>query len=276
MVPGFGNIYCLRSPGVFNAMMKMAWNPNTYNKFKAERFLPFFDLTALITLKEELHVIDLGCGTGELTKKLADLLPHSKVLGVDSSEEMLADSRQFQNEDIHFEKRSIEDQLERDMQWDLVFSNAAIQWVANHRSLLPRIVSSVKTGGQLAIQLPAQQHNVTNVMLAELAESADFQPIFKNLNRTDNVLDIDDYAQLLFDCGGTDITVFEKIYPLVLENTDALYDWVSGTALLPYLAKLEDEDKQRFTEAFKQRLISSFPKLPVFIPFRRILMKATF
>lgn len=254
----------------------MAWNPNTYNKFKLERFLPFFDLAALIEIMPGLEVIDLGCGTGELTRKLADMLPDSKVMGVDSSKEMLDDAREFENEHVRFEERSIEEQLQSGMQWDLVFSNAAIQWVEDHKSLFPEIISSIKSGGQLVIQLPAQNHNLTNQMLSELASDPLFKSHFNNWDRADTVLNIDDYAELLFENGGTNITVFEKIYPLVLNDSDALFDWVSGTALIPYLEKLDDQNKQNFINEYKARLKSRFPKSPVFFPFKRILMKATF
>ena len=254
----------------------MAWNPNIYNKFKSERFLPFYDLATLIDKKVGMSVIDLGCGTGELTRKLADLLPDSNVLGIDSSKEMLNDAREFEREGIRFEVKSIEDQLDSGMEWDLVFSNAAIQWVEDHESLLPKIISTIKPDGTLAVQLPAQHHNITNKMLVKLADELPFEPLFKSWKRADTVLEIDNYAQIIFDNGGRNITVFEKIYPLVLQDSDSLFDWVSGTALIPYLERLEDKNKQNFIDEFKKRLSSKFPKSPVFFPFKRILMKATF
>ena len=254
----------------------MAWNPNTYNKFKSERFAPFFDLTALLELKSDLNVIDLGCGTGELTRKLADMLPNSKVLGVDSSKEMLNEAAAFENKHVRFETRSIENQLQSDTKWDLVFSNAAIQWVEDHESLLPKIISTLNPAGQLAIQLPAQHHNVTNVMLNELASDATFEPILKSWKRVTSVLDIDTYARILFENGGENITVLEKIYPLVLKDSDALFEWVSGTALIPYLERLDNENRQNFIIEYKKRLKNRFPKSPAFFPFKRIIMKATF
>src|SRR5690349_16633566 len=101
----------------------MSWNPATYNKFKSERFTPFYDLVALVKVKKGLRVIDLGCGTGELTRKLADLLPESTVSGIDSSAEMLKDSKAFENDSVKFECRSIEEQVQLNQKWDLVFSN---------------------------------------------------------------------------------------------------------------------------------------------------------
>ncbi|GAB3929669.1 methyltransferase domain-containing protein [Larkinella terrae] len=255
----------------------MAWNPDTYNKFKSERFAPFYDVLALIEIRENMDIIDLGCGTGELTRKLADALPHSRVLGIDSSQEMLNDSAPFASSQVQFEQKSIENQVRNvEQKWDLVFSNAAIQWVDDHEALLPKIISLLKPNGQLAIQLPAQHHNALNKMLNELADEEPFKTELQGWQRTPPVLEIEQYAQLLFENGGNEITVFEKIYPLVVSDSSALYDWASGTTLIPYTEKLNDENRHRFITDFKNRLQKQFSKSPVFYPFKRIIMKAVF
>jgi trans-aconitate 2-methyltransferase len=112
----------------------MAWNPEVYDQFKEERSAPFFDLLKLVESRTEISVIDLGCGTGELTSKLLDYLEDSKVL-IDSSEEMLEKAAQFKTSRLTFEKRSIEEQLHLGDTYDLVISNAAIQWCSNHKEL---------------------------------------------------------------------------------------------------------------------------------------------
>src|SRR5579859_2071520 len=124
------------------------WNPETYNKFQNERFAPFDDLMGLIKVRSGLKVIDLGCGAGELTRRLADALPGSDVVGIDNSAQMLerakAQERPAQpSVALRFEQRTIE---EVEGQWDLVFSHAAIHWVSDHRSLIPRLLSLVKPG----------------------------------------------------------------------------------------------------------------------------------
>ncbi len=254
----------------------MAWNPDTYNQFKSERFAPFYDCLNLITIKDGINVIDLGCGTGELTRKLADALPGSRVLGIDSSQEMLNDSKAFENEQVRFELRSIEEQVKQETKWDLVFSNAAIQWVYNHEELLPQVISLVKPAGQLVIQMPDQNQNASNLILDELAIEEPFCTALQNWTRNSPVFDIERYAQILFENGSRQMTVFEKIYPLILKDTDALFDWVSGTALIPYTERLSGAIKQQFIDAYKDRLKNRFPKSPVFYPFKRIIMEAKF
>lgn len=254
----------------------MSWNPDTYNRFKAERSTPFYDLLGLLEVRPSLSLIDLGCGTGELTAKLAETLPASHVLGVDSSQEMLDKSRKADEATLDFECVSIEDQLKKEQQWDVVFSNAALQWVPDHETLFPQIISKIKPGGQLLVQMPAQHHNLTNRLLNELATQEPYAAIYAGWNRVSPVLEIDRYAEMLFENGGKSIQVFKKIYPLVLDDVDALLTWVSGTALIPYLERLPETLRNRFREDYSALLIRHFPKTPVFYPFKRILMAARF
>jgi len=254
----------------------MAWNPNVYNKFKSERFLPFDDLLALVKIKSGIRVLDLGCGTGELTRKLADALPDSNVLAIDASAEMLQDSKAFANDNVQFAQKTIEAQVESGEKFDLIFSNAAIQWVQNHRELLPKIIASINSGGQLALQLPDQNNNTANQILNALADEQPFKNELQHWKRDSPVLDIDSYARLLFENGSSSITVFEKVYPLVLQDSETVFEWVSGTALIPYLERLSNELKTQFSNTLRNRLALAFPESPAFYPFKRIIIEAKF
>jgi trans-aconitate 2-methyltransferase len=254
----------------------MAWDPNVYNKFKSARFAPFNDLIKLATIKSNLKVIDLGCGTGELTRKLADILPNSNVLGIDSSLEMLNDSLAFERKQVKFIQRSIEEQMNGNQKWDLIFSNAALQWVENHQSLFPKIISCLEPDGQLLVQIPNQPCNLTNQLLKELEEEEPFKTHFKAQVRPSPVLSMDEYATLFFENGSKSMVIYEKVYPLVLENSIALYDWVSGTALLPYISQLNETLKTSFIDRYQNKLLNRFPGSPIFYPFKRIIMEASF
>jgi trans-aconitate 2-methyltransferase len=254
----------------------MPWDPDVYEIFKQERSAPVNDLIALVNKKPGLHVIDLGCGTGELTKKLADSLQNAEVTGIDSSAEMLTASKNFTSEHLRFKQRSIEEQLALPEKWDLVFSNAAIQWVDDHEKLLPGIISIIQPGGQLLIQLPSQHHNALNIIISNLADEKPFSDALRYWKRDSPVLSTDRYAQLLFEQAGKDIIVFEKVYPLVLKDFNALYDWVAGTTIRPYLEKMEETYREAFITAFKKRAHHQFKTSPLFYPFKRIIMAATF
>lgn len=254
----------------------MAWNPGTYNQFKAERFAPFYDLLDLIKVNNNMQVIDMGCGTGELTAKLGEALPGSEVLGVDSSAEMLQEAKQFANEHVTFQQQTIEAAVKSGKQYDLVFSNAAIQWVENHEQLLPDIISMVKKAGQMAIQLPSNHDHITHMAIRTIASTEPFKTALNGWLRIPPVLSIDAYAQILFDHGGKDIRIFEKAYPHVLQDANALVTWTSGTALLPYMERLPKELQESFMNEYRATLQKVFTATPVFYPFRRILMAAGF
>ncbi len=255
----------------------MSWNPDVYNKFKEERYQPFYDLLSLIKTGPGFKIVDLGCGTGELTKKLSDHFPDSDVWGIDSSAEMLAEAAIFANKNTRFGQTSIEDFIQTPGKYDLVFSNAVLQWMDDHETLMPKIISLVNKGGQLAVQIPSNHHHFTHTILGELAASEPYFGALKGWEKKLSVLGIEEYARIFFDNGSSQITVFEKVYPHVLENADAVYDWVSGTAILRYLERLPENLKEPFTRAYKERIRAACgSRSPVFYPFKRILMHGLF
>lgn len=250
----------------------MPWDPDRYHTFQRERFAPFDDLIALVRKSEGMRVIDLGCGTGELTSRLADLLPRSEVLGIDTSPEMLARAEPRSRPNLRFELGSIET---ADGEWDLVFSHAALQWVSDHRSLLPQLFALVRPGGQIAVQMPSNHTHPAHGLIVKTATEEPFRTALRGWTRKSPVLPIETYAELLYTYGGTDIVVTERVYPHVLANADAVAEWTAGTALVPYLERLPAELREPFMERYRSRLRERWPSSPVFYGFRRILLSAT-
>ena len=250
----------------------MTWNPDTYHKFQAERAAPFTDLLGLVKVRSRLRVVDLGCGTGELTARLAEYLPDSFVIGIDNSPQMLERAQQYERPNLRFELASIE---ELDDEWDLIFSHAAIHWVEDHETLIPRLLSHLRPGGQLAVQIPSNHGHVTHRLIAEIAGEEPLRTALGGWTRTSEVLGIGRYAELLYKHGGRDMTVFEKVYPHLLADSDALADWTSGTALVPYFARLTEDLREQFMARYRERLRAVYPSSPVFYGFRRTLFAAT-
>lgn len=249
----------------------MPWDPAVYEKFRTQRAAPFHDLLALIQMREGMRVIDLGCGTGELTRRLADHLPGSDVIGIDNSPEMLARAADFVRPGLRFE---LGDLADVGGEYDLVFSHAAIHWVDGHESLVPRLLRLLSQGGQLAVQLPSNHGHLTHVLIQELAMEEPFRTALNGWVQRSAVLPIHQYAELLHAHGGRDVTVFEKVYPHVLENADALADWTSGTTLVPYFERLPQHLHDRFMQHYRERLRMQWPAGPVFYAFRRTLFAA--
>lgn len=248
----------------------MTWNPNQYHKFQSQRSAPFYDLLALVEKRPNLKVVDLGCGTGELTRALADALPHSNVTGLDSSPHMLEKSAQYVSANLRFE---LGDQAALTGAWDLIFSNAALQWTENHEALIPFLFGKLNAGGQLCAQVPSNHHHISHLLIRETAKEEPFYTVLKGFERVAPVLSIEDYARILFAQGAEDIVVFEKIYPHVLEDADAVIEWISGTALVPYFERL-GEHKDAFVAALRQKMRNALPHSPLLYPFRRTLFSA--
>ena len=248
----------------------MPWDPTQYHKFQAERSAPFFDLLALVHVRPNSRVVDLGCGTGELTRQLVEALPNSDVTGIDSSSQMLGKAASFASENLHFEQG---DQAHLTGEWDLIFSNAALHWSENHSELIPRLFRRLAPGGQIAVQIPSNHNHISHQVYREIASEELFQSILNGFQRYAPVLSIDEYARLFFQCGAEKIVVFEKVYPHILENSEAVVEWISGTALVPYFERL-GEHKEEFVNAIRKKMRAAIPETPVFYPFRRILFSA--
>jgi trans-aconitate 2-methyltransferase len=249
----------------------MPWDPDLYHQFQSQRSAPFDDLLKLLHIRPNLTVVDLGCGTGELTLRLADALPASDVLGLDLSDKMLERAAQYARPGLLFESG---DQARLAGSFDLIFSNAALQWSENHPALLANLYGCLADGGQLAVQVPSNHMHISHRIIREVAGQEPFRSALNDYIRQAPVLAIEEYAQLLFELGAQDITVFEKVYPHVLENSDAVVDWISGTALVPYFERLDEATRDEFVLAIRARMKMELSSEPVFYPFKRTFFSA--
>jgi trans-aconitate 2-methyltransferase len=252
----------------------MPWDPLTYNKFKKERYQPFYDLLSHVHTKPGMSILDLGCGTGELTAIAAEQFPGCRVLGIDRSAEMLQQIPQQQN--LSFAQISIEEQLQRDQKWDLIIANASLQWINDHQQLFAKIIAGLSPGGQLAVQMPSQKENLLNQLLYKLVHEPPYYEILKTVIRHSPVLTLDEYTQLLFNNGANDVLVYQKVYPILATSSDSFYDFIAGSALVPYMEKLDGPLKTDFTKTFKERIAACFTASPMVYSFKRIILVARF
>lgn len=250
----------------------MPWDPACCGRFRDERLAPFHDLVVLVEPRAGMRVVDLGCGTGEPTARLAAMLPGSDVLGIDASPEMLAQAMPLERPGLRFRHGRIEDVQG---EWDLVFSHAALQWLDGHDALLPKLLALLRPGGRIAVQVPSNHSHPTHLLIAETAAKAPFAAALDGWTRRSPVLPIDAYATLLASAGASDISVCERVYLHTLDGADALVAWVRGTALVPYLERLPERLRGDFLDRYAARVRAAFPGSPVLYPFRRTLFAAT-
>lgn len=247
------------------------WNPELYDRFKQERALPARDLMALVKPRPSMRVVDLGCGTGEITRELHDHLGASSTVGVDRSAAMLAQAKPREGSGLHFVEGDI-GSFTPDGPIDLVFSNAALQWADDHPALLARFAGWLGEGGQLAIQVPCADWHATHTVATRLAEKYGTGTLYNGQRR---VLSAGGYAELLFALGFREQQVLTRVYGHVLESIDELVTFFSATLLNPYKSALGKERFKQFREDYRAGLAAEIgePK-PVFFPMTRTLIWA--
>jgi trans-aconitate 2-methyltransferase len=219
-------------------------------------------------------IVDLGCGPGELTVSLGDRWPQARVLGLDSSPDMLASaSRHARTGRLEFRQGDIAD---FDEPHDLIFSNAALQWLGDHDQLIPRLAELVNPGGCLAVQMPSNFYAKSHALLNETAATGPWAARLAGGWRPPGSMPPDFYVKALWPLGFK-VDAWETEYYFVLQGQDPVLEWVRGTALRPVLGLLEPEDASAFTAAYAYRLRAAYPATPygTLFPFKRLFFIAT-
>jgi trans-aconitate 2-methyltransferase len=253
--------------------MTDTWDPAQYNKFQREREQPFYDLLAMIHPSPGMRVVDLGCGTGKLTRHLHTRLAARDTLGIDRSARMLAAQQDAPaTTGLRFAVETVESFLAGDGAYDLIFSNAVFHWIEDHEHLLARLTEKLAPGGQLAFQVPAMHDEVSHLAADELSDEEPFASALGTWRRARTVLTPDAYARLLFKIGFADPQARLIVYPHVLAGPEAVVDWMRGTLLAEYEKRLPPEMFGRFVGEYQARLLPQLePTRPFFFPFKRIL-----
>lgn len=255
-------------------MNRDSWNPAQYDRFKQERQQPFFDLLAMVDPRRGMHVLDLGCGTGELTGLLHERLDSAHTLGIDRSPSMLERAAVHATSDLAFEQRDIDRELPP-AAYDLIVSNAALHWVPDHPALLQRLTTSLRTAAQIAVQVPANHDQPTHTVAARIAALEPFRSALGGYVAPVHVLEPDEYARLLYALGYVEQRVELRVYGHVLDGPEAVVEWVKGTTLTVYRERLTEERYEEFVERYRALLLDELGvQRPYFFPFKRILFWA--
>ena len=249
------------------------WDPDQYERFRAERAKPFWDLAALVQPCPGGRVVDLGCGTGELTKELHQLLQASETVGIDSSPSMLERAAPLAGSGLRFEEGDIA--AWEPTPYDVVFSNAALHWLPDHRRLLARLTREIPPGGQIAVQVPANGDHPSHTVGMAVAAEAPFADVFAADPPPDpakRVLAPESYAELLDELGFGEQHVRLQVYVHHLGSSEDVLEWVKGTHLTYFRARLSDELYDLYVERYRRRLLDVIgEREPYLYTFKRIL-----
>ncbi len=251
------------------------WNVNLYLQFGNERTQPAIDLVSRINVDSPKRIIDLGCGPGNSTGILRQRWPEAHVTGLDSSAEMISVARKTypDQEWILADANTWQSAVP----YDIVFSNAALQWLPDHDRLLPRLLAQVAPGGALAFQIPSRIYSLSHQLILDVAAEPAWARRMDNARHGFTMERPPFYYDVL---AGTALRldIWETEYYHVMENHQAIIDWISGAAARPFLDALETEaERERFIRMLRGRIVQAYPSQQngkVLFPFRRLFAVA--
>lgn len=234
------------------------WNPILYEKFLKERTLPAKDLLSKIDIASPQKIIDIGCGPGNSTKVLFDKFPNAKIIGIDNSKKMIEQAKhnfskiEFINADIST------DEINYENEFDIVFSNACMQWIPNHHVLLKKLMNMLKQNGILAVQIPINFSEPIHKLIQKVTTSDKWKNKF-SVKREMYNLSQNEYCDILAELS-SDFLMWETTYYHVMPSHSSLLDWYKGTGLSPYLNQLSELDANIFLQEIFEGLTEIYPK----------------
>jgi trans-aconitate 2-methyltransferase len=251
------------------------WDPRQYERFKSYRDRPALDLMVqLQSSPAPKEIWDLGCGTGEHAALLALRHPNARVHGLDSSTDMLAVARARPG-DVDWVRGGIE-AFAPPTPPDLIFTNAALQWLPDHKALFPKIVSTLARDGVFACQVPVTHDAPWHVQLRSVAAEGPWADRLKGVRDVQPVASAADYHDWLSPLA--DVDIWTTVYLHVLEGDDPVVEWMKGTGLRPYLQALDDDrERAAFLKVYAAKVDRDFPKRAdgsTLFPFPRLFMVA--
>lgn len=254
----------------------MVWDPQQYLAFKAPRLQPAIDLLARIPLDDPQTVVDLGCGPGNVTPLLKKRWPNAEILGVDNSEEMLARAQdavptvRFENADVS--------EWGPNRKFDVIFSNAALQWVTGHETLFPKIAANVASNGVLAVQMPRNFEAPSHSTMLDVIRGGPWREILEPVWVAVPTQAPTFYYNML-DPIAHEIQIWETEYVQVLEGDNPVAEYTKGTWLTRFLDTLKEPWRSEFEAEYRTRIAAAYPPQSngkTLFPFRRQFILATF
>ena len=231
------------------------WSPSTYLKFEDERTRPARDLLAQVNVDGPRKVVDMGCGPGNSTELLAQRYPEAKLVGLDSSPNMLAEAR------LRLPRAEFEIADARTWtpgpETDVVFANAIYQWVPDHLAVLPKVLATLEPGAVLAVQMPDNMAEPTHRLMREVAAAGPWAERLKDAAR-DPLPPVRTYYDALKPFASR-LDIWHTIYNHVLADAAAIVEWVKSTGLRPFIDPLGEAEREAFLAAYLERIAAAFP-----------------
>jgi trans-aconitate 2-methyltransferase len=255
--------------------MAPAWDASDYLRFGDERTRPSVDLVARIDVSSPARIIDLGCGPGNSTRVLHERWPEARITGLDSSPEMIEAARESgsRTEWVLGDAAS----WRAEEPFDVVFSNAALQWMPDHAALVRRLLDQVAQGGALAFQIPSDRYALVRNLIDDVADDLAWRERMSGPRSSLTMQAPAFYYDALVGSAAR-LDIWETEYSHVLESPEAIVEWISSTGLHPFLDALDTEaERELFSEMLTERVVEGYPRRvdgKVLFPFRRLFVIA--
>ena len=252
----------------------MKWSPGQYLRFADHRLRPGLELLARIPDIDPGVVFDLGCGPGNLTTEIATRWPEARIVGVDSSVEMVTRAETDYPE-LEFEVGDIATRTP-EHEVDLIFSNATLHWLDHHGRLFPRLFDFLRPGGVLAVQMPNNWSAPTHTVPKEILGDSRWSDEVRHRLPIDRVDEPGEYRRWLIDAASS-FDIWQTTYYQELSGEDPVWEWTTGSLLRPVLAALEGSEVEEFAAAVKAGYRDAYPQDhtgTVLLPFRRLFLIA--
>ncbi|MBQ8752984.1 MAG: methyltransferase domain-containing protein [Clostridia bacterium] len=247
------------------------WNAELYLRFKEQRTQPARDLAVRLQGVTPARAADIGCGPGNSTAVLQAAFPEAYIRGVDTSVAMLEKARSAHPE-LEF---ALCDARELESGWDLLFSNACLQWIPDHETLLPGLMDKLNPGGTLAVQMPVNGEEPLFRIIREVTAEPEWGFAATVLEHND-VRALEDYHAILSGCAA-DYDIWETVYHHRMPSHEAMLEWVKSTRLRPYLTALDEMGQTAFLAELLHRVKAVYTPLTdgqVLLRFRRLFFTA--
>ncbi len=255
----------------------MEWSSEQYAKFEAERSRPAADLVARIGTEGVTAAVDLGCGPGNSTELLLARYRNAAIVGLDLSDDMLQQAR-LRLPTVDFRLQDIATWRPADA-LDVILANASLQWVPDHATVFPALLSFLSRGGTLAVQMPDNLDEPTHALMRSVAADGPWSDRMAGVEgeRADRH-DARWYYDLLAGAGAGSVDVWRTTYHHKLAGPAAVVEWVRGTGLRPFLARLQPDETAAFLDRYQTAIAGAYPALgdgSILLPFPRLFIVAT-
>ncbi|KQN52934.1 trans-aconitate methyltransferase [Pseudomonas sp. Leaf48] len=255
----------------------MSWSARQYVAFEDERTRPARDLLAAIPAADVRSAIDIGCGPGNSTELLVERFANATVRGLDSSTDMIEAARKRLPQ-LQFDIADI-DTWSDSGPFDVIFANAVLQWVPDHATLLPALVSKLAPGGSLAIQMPDNLNQPSHRLMREVAADGPWAAKLASAagQRTEMADAAGYYSMLKSHCSRVDVWRTTYHHPLA-DGASGVVEWFKGSGLRPFLEPLDEVERAEYLKQYQAAIERAYPALAdgsVLLPFPRLFIVAT-